>query len=104
MWIKSKDIKAISKSPGIGTKSAQRIILELKDKISKDMISPSAKIETSAVSQAPSGGGRLTEATQALMVLGYDKNTILNALRGIDSSKLEVADIIKLALKKLSQR
>ena len=100
----TEDIKAISKSPGIGSKTAARIILELKDKISKDMMSPSAKIDASAFSQAPVTGGKLTEATQALLVLGYDKNTVLNALRGIDSSKMEVADIIKAALKKLSQR
>ncbi len=100
----TEDVKAISKSPGIGAKTAARIILELKDKISKDMMSPTAKTESAVFTSAPVTGGKLTEATQALMVLGYDKNAILNSLRGVDTSNIEVADIIKLALKKLSQR
>ena len=98
------DIKAISKAPGVGAKTAARIVLELKDKVSKDMMSASPRIDAMpSVKSAPSGG-KLSEATQALMVLGYDKNTVLSALGGLDINDKDVADIIKMALKKLSSR
>lgn len=100
----TEDIKSISKAPGVGAKTAARIVLELKDKVSKDMMSASPKLDiSSAIKSAPSGG-KLSEATQALMVLGYDKNTVLTALQGMDIANAEVADIIKMALKKLSAR
>ncbi len=96
------DAKAIAKAPGIGTKSAQRIILELKDKMSKSMLTYSTDTSTPTPS-APlaSGGSNVAEATEALMVLGYDKSTILAALKGVDTS-LDVSDIIKAVLKKLA--
>ena len=55
-------------------------------------------------SAAPVGAsGKLSEATEALMVLGYDRNTILSALKGIDTAALATADIIKAVLKKLAR-
>ncbi len=96
------DAKAIAKAPGIGAKSAQRIILELKDKMSKSMLSYNADTDSkSSVTVAPAGGGNIAEATEALMVLGYDKSTILAALKGVDTA-LDVSDIIKAVLKKLA--
>ena len=98
----TEDTRAISKAPGIGAKTAARIVLELKDKVSKDMMTSS--VTTSAPVAAPIPmKGKLSEATEALMVLGYDKNSILNALRGIDTAKIEVGEIIRLALKQLSR-
>ncbi len=98
------DVKAISKAQGIGAKTAARIVLELKDKISKDMMSPAGTVTLTSAPSPMITGGKLGEATQALMVLGYDKNTILAALKGIDTTNLEVADIIKAVLKKFSTR
>ena len=101
----TEDVKAISKAPGVGTKTAARIVLELKDKISKDMMTASPKLDfASSISPTPNISGKLAEATQALMVLGYDKNTVITALKGIESENLEVADIIKAVLKKFSTR
>jgi len=97
----TEDVKAISKSPGIGAKTAARIILELKDKISKDMMTAGSK--PAAVAQSAPLNSTLSEATEALMVLGYDKNTVLNILRGIDTQSTDVGEIIKLALKKLAR-
>ncbi|MBO7304264.1 MAG: Holliday junction branch migration protein RuvA [Clostridia bacterium] len=97
----TEDVKAISKAPGIGAKTAARIVLELKDKISKDMMSAGSKIDTPI--NMPTNSV-LSEATEALMVLGYDKNTVLNALKGLDTAGGDVGEIIKAALKKLAGR
>ena len=98
----AEDVKAISKAPGIGSKTAARIILELKDKISKDMMTAGAKSLATNLSDVPKNSV-LSEATEALMVLGYDKNTILTALKGLDIQTSDVGEIIKVALKKLSR-
>ena len=99
----TEDVKAISKAPGIGAKSAARIILELKDKVSKDMMTAGSKPD-SRIIEAPINNSLLSEATEALMVLGYDKNTVLSALKGIDLAKAnDVGELIKAALKKLAK-
>lgn len=100
--ISTEDTRAIAKSPGIGAKTAARIILELKDKIGKDISIPSSDFLSAGGTKAPVNQKNLSEATEALTVLGYDKNTIINALSGIDTS-LDVGEIIRLALKKLSK-
>lgn len=96
------DIKAIAKAPGIGAKSAARIILELKDKMSKNMLSyESAASAGSSVSGRISVSSSLQEATEALLVLGYDKSTILASIKDADPAA-DVGDIVKHALKKLA--
>ena len=99
----TEDVKAISKASGIGTKTAARIILELKDKISKDMMSAGAKSEAVKSVAVPMSSA-LSEAAEALMVLGYDKNTVLGVLRGMDTQSADVGELIKTALKKLAGR
>ncbi len=96
------DVKAISKASGIGTKTAMRIVLELKDKISKDMMTLGSKISPEDVGIMNSNSS-LSEATEALMVLGYDKASVLAAIKGLDVSKMDSGEIIKNALKKLSR-
>ena len=97
------DAKAIAKAPGIGAKSALRIILELKEKMSKSMLSLDSSASSSSIADIPvaTKGSALAEATEALLVLGYDKSTILAALKGIDTTA-DVGEIIKAALKKLA--
>lgn len=98
----TEDTKFISKAPGIGPKTAARIVLELKDKISKDMMTASPMLSgTSSPKNAPMSKN-LSEATEALMVLGYDKNTVLSAIKDIDPTT-DVGLIIKTALKKLAR-
>ena len=96
------DKKTISKASGIGPKTAARIILELKDKLMKEHTAD----DTGALSlpiSAPTGATRskLTEATDALMVLGYTKAEALAAMKDIDTEKTELEEIIRLSLKKL---
>lgn len=100
----TEDIKAISKASGIGSKTAARIVLELKDKLSVELSSYNEK-STAASRKAPAAitiSGNLAEATEALMVLGYDKNSVSNAIAGLDP-KADTGEIIRLALKKLAK-
>ncbi len=97
----TEDTKAISKASGIGGKTAARIILELKDKLSIDMGAATVKSAGRASVVMPMSGN-LTEATEALMVLGYDKNSVAGALSGLDP-KTDVGELIRTALKKLSR-
>lgn len=95
--IASGDAKTLSRTPGVGLKTAQKIILELKDKISGEMVSASPA-ESSFVSAA-SGGG--SDAVDTLAVLGYTRAEAVAALKGIDPT-LPLETIIGEALKKLA--
>ncbi len=97
----TEDIKSIAKTPGIGPKSAARIVLELKDKISKDIMSASSENRDTPLPKVKISGN-ISEAAEALTVLGYDKSTILAALRDADPS-LDVGEIVRIALKKLTR-
>ncbi len=100
----TEDIKAISKASGIGAKTAARIVLELKDKLSTELSAYNGKSTSSPKRGAPviAISGNLAEATEALMVLGYDKNAVANAISGLDP-KEDTGEIIRLALKKLAK-
>ena len=98
----TEDTKFISKTPGIGPKTAARIVLELKDKISKDTMTVSPTSTKNSPAKSATMSKNLSEACEALAVLGYDKNTILSAIKDIDPST-EVGLIIKTALKKLAR-
>ena len=101
--VANDDIKSISKAPNIGSKTAARIILELRDKVAKNLL-PTGRSSKSSPSGNSFGikSGNLSEAAEGLMVLGYDKNSVLNALAGIDPT-LDAGSIIKAALKKLAK-
>ncbi len=99
----TEDVKAISKAPNVGAKTAARIVLELKDKISKDSMGISASSAgASQLEGAAIQSGALAEAAEALAVLGYDKSSVLSALKGVDSS-LDSGSMIKAALKRLAK-
>ncbi len=100
--IATDDVTLIAKTPGIGKKTAQRIILELKDKLSIEMTDEYEAAKPVSASNLGAKNPNLSEATEALMVLGYDKSTILSALRGVDPT-MDTADIIKAVLKKLAR-
>ena len=101
----TEDRKAISKASGIGPKTAARIILELKDKLMKerniDDDLSAAMLDHSADAPSAPATGKLSEAQDALLVLGYTRAEAQNVLKGIDVTSLSVEDIIKEALKRL---
>ena len=98
----TENTKAISKASGIGAKTAARIILELKDKLSADMGSATTVKGIGKAQISMPISGNLSEATEALMVLGYDKGSVAGALAGLDP-KADVGELIRAALKKLSR-
>ena len=101
----TEDKKTISKASGIGPKTAARIILELRDKLMKestidDDLSTAVLDHSTEAAGAPARG-KLSEAMDALMVLGYSRAEAQNALKTIDTQALSIENIIKEALKKL---
>lgn len=98
----TEDKKTISKANGIGPKTAARIILELKDKLTKEssMQGISASAAADLTNIGTTSNGSLNDAVDALMVLGYSRAEALEALRGSDAS-IPTEDLIRLALKKL---
>lgn len=96
------DKKTISKASGIGPKTAARIILELQDKLLKQTPPEQTQAAISTAITSPgTSKGKLSEAQDALTVLGYSRSEALNALQGLDVSGMEIEDIIRAALKKL---
>ena len=98
----TEDQKTISKASGIGPKTAARIILELKDKLMKETPpQKAAETLTAAITQPGTSQGKLSEAQDALIVLGYSRAEALSAMQGLDISAMELEDIIRASLKKL---
>lgn len=93
------DEKTLTAAPGIGKKIAQRIILELKDKLAKEQASGSFEVGGSVpvITKSSKAG----EASAALAVLGYTSQDIAVALKGIDMEALPLEEIIRQALKKM---
>ena len=97
--IVSDDESALTIAQGIGKKLAQRIILELKDKVSKE----TAALKTAGYVAPRDGAGKQAsnqrDAATALAVLGYTQGEISSAMRGIDTNALTVEEIIREVLK-----
>ena len=107
----SEDIKVLTSIPGIGPKSAKRIVLELKDKIKKqeqidELTKAVEKIEISSKMQtAIEEDNKISEAVAALQVLGYSKKEIEMAFNKIpDKKELTTEDLIKKGLVLLSRK
>jgi len=101
MAIVTEDTKALTAAPGIGKKTAQRIILELKDKMAKES---GGEIDFSGgkgAAAAPAFTSKAAEAVQALAVLGYSSQEAGMALKGIDVENLPLEEIIRQSLKKM---
>lgn len=106
--IMSGDAKAISKAPGVGTRTAQRLILELKDKISIDDTLIFREIAAGGAEGILTAGSlhidseKKKEAVEALVALGYGQAESLKAVNAIeDVEAMDSGAILKAALKKL---
>lgn len=101
MAVMNGDDKAITAAQGVGKKIAQRVILELKDKVSKEMGGSAASELPAMMMQTAAGSKNKSDAIAALMVLGYGTTEINAALKGMDVSDMETDQIVKAALKNL---
>lgn len=100
--ILTEDVKALIMAPGVGKKIAQRIVLELKDKLSKEQ--PKLDFTPASVpgaTSAPIQGDKSAEAGAALSVLGYGPAEIQAAMKGMDTEKMTAEEIIKAALRNM---
>jgi len=96
----TKDTKRLTMAAGVGNKLAQRIILELTDRVSKEQLTakePAAGGRHSALNI----GSETDEAVSALVVLGYSQSEALRVIRKTDTGGMAVEDIIKMALREL---
>lgn len=95
------DEKALTGAPGVGKKIAQRVILELKDKLAKGQLNSIAGESYAGTGVTVIPENKASEASAALAVLGYGPAEINEALKGIPVDELSLEAIIKLALKKM---
>ena len=95
----SDDISQLVKIPGIGKKTAARIVLELKDKLkTEEAIAKTEEVKLSITNEEET-----SEAIAALQVLGYTKREIEKALENVDTKNLQLEEIIKQGLKNLAR-
>ncbi len=97
--IAAEDTKAISKAPGVGAKTAARVVLELKEKVAKNFPQYNGDniAEPAATAGKPVKSSSLTDARDALVVLGYSRSEVAAAMKNVDAAK-STEDIIKQAL------
>ena len=101
MAVVTEDAKALTAAPGIGKKIAQRIILELKDKMARENAGGLDFSGGKGVPAAPLFASKATEAAQALAVLGYSSQEAAQAMKGVDVEGLPLEEIIRQSLKKM---
>lgn len=98
----SNDVAKIKQLPGIGAKTAQRLILELKDKLKTQELQENDEVADN-VKSAIEKNDKYTEAEAALQVLGYSRKEIENALAKIDTIEMTVEDMIRKGLRNLAR-
>lgn len=95
--ILNKDLKTLCKAPGIGKKTAERIVVELKDRIDQTTI----LVEDERLIEVESNNN--SEAVEALISLGYSRYEVEKAIEQCDVNNMDIEDIIREGLKKLSK-
>ena len=110
MAVVTEDVKVLTEIPGIGPKSAKRIILELKDKIKKEQEVEAIKEEIDKKEKHENKlfdiaeiKEKVSEAIQALQVLGYNKKEIEKAIEKLDYKELSTEELIKKGLNLLNK-
>lgn len=99
----SSDAAAIAKAPGVGKKTAQRVILELKDKIGNGDIAEMFDMGSDISSASAAAGDDRTEAAEALVALGYSRSEAVKAVSKVYVPDMDVQKILSAALRELSR-
>lgn len=97
--IMNSDVKALTVAPGIGKKIAQRVILELKDKISKEFGGDDYQLPAASVNTISADNNAVTDALTALTMLGYTNADVSPILKKLDVTGMTAEEIIKSVLK-----
>lgn len=97
-WIKTKDIKALTALPGVGKKTAEKLVIDMEDRL-PEMSGADVAMTTSAIDL---NSDVLADAEAALIGLGFRPQDAARALAQVDDADLDVENLIKLALKLLA--
>ena len=97
--IMNDDVKALTVAPGIGKKIAQRVILELKDKVGKEL--EVSDYDLPVIPAQGAADGAVSDALAALTVLGYSSSEVAPVLKTLDTSAMTAEQIIKAVLKQM---
>ena len=103
LTVASGDSKTLTRSKGIGAKSAQRIVMELKDKIAGESIGLLAGAEVQSAAAASSVGGNVGEAIEALVTLGYTQGEVAPIVAKLDPS-LSASELIRRTLQEFGKK
>ena len=101
MAILSDDVKTLSKAPGVGRKTAQRVILEVKDKFKTEEAISMGGEELEGIVETSIGGDAKFEAMDAMTALGYSRSEAAKAVNAVAAEGMSTEDILKAALKKM---
>jgi len=96
------DVKAIRKAPGIGVKTAQRLLLELKDKVSNEEL-VGTNFAAAAGTSAANTAGPVADAVEALCALGYTQSEAVQAVSKFEAQTQDSGELTRLALRALSR-
>ena len=99
----SGDEKALTAAPGVGKKIAQRIILELKDKLARESAATGLDFSGGNAGKVNPFTSKADEAAAALAVLGYSAQEAAAALKGLDTDALSLEELIRQALKRMAR-
>ena len=99
----SGDEKALTAAPGVGKKIAQRIILELKDKLARESAATGLDFSGRNAGKVSAFTSKVGEAAAALAVLGYSAQEAAAALKGLDTDALSLEELIRQALKRMAR-
>ena len=99
----SGDEKALTAAPGVGKKIAQRIILELKDKLARESAATGLDFSGGNAGKVNPFTSKAGEAAAALAVLGYSAQEAAAALKGLDTDALSLEELIRQALKRMAR-
>lgn len=102
LTVAAGDSKKLTRTKGVGAKSAQRIVMELKDKIAGESIGLLAGTEAASVASSMQSGGNAGEAIEALVVLGYTQGEVAPIVAKLDAS-LSSSELIRRTLQELGK-